>query len=114
MINAKIILIPILFNYQNNRYDCVVSVDTNKPIEINIEPNINITDILNHTITQYVKSDIEIFNNRLTDIVIEDNELYIYYITFIMQDCSTKSIAKLSHIKEISFPINAQKIIQYL
>jgi hypothetical protein len=114
MINAKIILIPLIFNYQKGKYDCIVSQDTNKPIEINIEPNIKISDLLNHTVLQYIQSDIEIFNNRLTDVIIEENELHIYYLTFIMHECSVKSVSQLVHIKDINFPINAQKIIQYL
>lgn len=114
MINAKIVLIPIMFNYQNGKYDCVVSADTNNPIEINIEPNTNISDILNHTILQYVASEITLFNNRLTDIVVEDENLFIYYITFLMHECSVKPTAQLTQIKDINFPINAQKIIQYL
>ncbi len=114
MINAKIISIPLLFNFQTGKYNCVISADTNKPISINIEPNLDIQSILNHTISQYIQSDIELFNNRLTDVVMQDDELHIYYISFIMHECSAKSISKLINIKDIEFPINAQKIIQYL
>lgn len=114
MINAKIILIPLLFNFQTGKYNCVISTDTNKPISINLEPNFDIQAILNHTILQYVESEIELFNNRLTDVIVQEDELHIYYISFIMHECSTKSVSKLTNIREIEFPINAQKIIQYL
>jgi hypothetical protein len=114
MINAKIISIPLLFNFQTGKYNCVISADTNEPISINLEPNLDIQAILNHTILQYIQSDIELFNNRLTDAIIKDDELHIYYISFIMHECFVKSVSKLMNIKDMEFPINAQKIIQYL
>jgi hypothetical protein len=115
MINAKIYIIPLFFDHKESCYKCVISNEENNHlIYFNIEPNLDIDLNINHTLLKYINSDITIFNNKLTDLILNNDELNIYYLSFITHECSLKNSARFTKLNTFNFPINAQKIINLL
>lgn len=114
MINAKLNIIPIFFDHKEIKYKILTSEDSKFP-NIIIEPALDINAALNHIISLYIDSEIKLNNFKLTDVVITEDYLDIYYILFINYETNLKNNATLLNIEDkLDIPNNAKKIIELL
>lgn len=114
MINAKLNIIPIFFDHKEIKSKILTSKDSAFP-QIIIEPSLDINAALNHIISLYIDSEIELNNFKLTDIIITDDCLDIYYILFINYETKLKNSGMLLNIQDkLDIPNNAKKIIELL
>lgn len=115
MIQTKFNLIPVYISKNDYKYKIILDKETNTFPTFGVEAYVDLYEIIKLNIKLYVKSESDIYNIKLTDVLISDC-IYVYIIVFLPYDTITTNMSETKEILNIYeiLPKNSQQIISLL